>query len=475
MGSEVTNPQAPSLVRVPQVELMRTGTWQGITGEHTFTRDDLAAAVAALGCPSVRRAPIRLGHVDPRFDGEPAVGYIDNLAVTDGGATLVGDYAGLPGWMTTEVLASAYPDRSIEGEYDHRCQVGHTHPFVLTGLALLGVTAPAVGNLTSLQDVAARFGVAASRPGAGAPVTVHLRGARMPNPTPTTVALGVTVEDVRRKFYETADWSLWIEEIQLDPLQLITLDDADGKRARVPIIIGAGDGSDAVTFGDEVPVVVRYDDAGAPDLSGAGEAGQVAASRQVVRFASRAESRPTASKPAAAAGGKPQGSKEVQMALREDLIALLQLDDTVSDEDIVAAVEALEQADTGMGTTVAEGGEPVAASAALTLPDGVVAMDAAALKALQVSAARGEDARRQQERESREREVDDAVRLGKITPATRGHYLKLAEVDFASTKALLSSLAPGLVPVTGEIGHSQAPSVAHEDALYESLFGKGGN
>src|SRR5690349_3336204 len=110
---------------------MQTGTWAAMTGVHTFTTDDLFAAVGALDCPAVRRPILKLGHVDPRFDGEPAVGWIDNLTVTDGGMTLLGDYVGMPGWLG-DVIASAYPDRSIEGCWGFVCQIGHTHPFVLT-------------------------------------------------------------------------------------------------------------------------------------------------------------------------------------------------------------------------------------------------------------------------------------------------------------------------------------------------------
>lgn len=146
------------LIRIPGVELIRTGKWPISSGSWDATPEDLAAAVAALNCPSIRRPVLKLGHVDPRFDGEPAIGYVDNLRITDGGHTLVGDYAGVPQWLGN-IAASAYPDRSIEGTYGFRCQQSHTHPFVLTAVALLGVTPPGVGSLKSLQDVAALYGV----------------------------------------------------------------------------------------------------------------------------------------------------------------------------------------------------------------------------------------------------------------------------------------------------------------------------
>ncbi len=160
--SEVTmaasSAEPARLTRIPNVELVRTGRWPLSSGTWDASTEDLVAAVAALNCPSIRRPVLKLGHVDPRFDGEPAIGYVDNLRITDGGHTLVGDYAGVPSWLGT-IAASAYPDRSVEGTYSFRCQQGHTHPFVLTAVALLGVTPPGVGSLKSLQDVAALYGV----------------------------------------------------------------------------------------------------------------------------------------------------------------------------------------------------------------------------------------------------------------------------------------------------------------------------
>jgi hypothetical protein len=155
------------LTRRDGVELVRTGTWAISTGTWTAGRSDLAAAVAAISCPAVRHPVLKIGHTDKRFtpgadeDGEPAIGWADNLRLADGGHTLLGDYVGVPAWLNS-IMASAWPDRSIEGEYNHRCQIGHTHPFVLTAVSLLGVTPPGVGTLRSLADVQALYGLAAS-------------------------------------------------------------------------------------------------------------------------------------------------------------------------------------------------------------------------------------------------------------------------------------------------------------------------
>ncbi|MFI7125987.1 phage protease [Nonomuraea sp. NPDC050153] len=283
-------PAAPPLATVHGVELVQAGQWDISSGRVTFTRDDLASAVAALDCPAVRRPVLKLGHAEPdpdehgmRWDGEPAVGWISDMHLADSGNTIVGDYTGMPGWLG-DVLPSAYPDRSIEGYFDWRCQLGHTHPFVITAVALLGVVPPGVGTLKSLQDVAALYQVAASpdQPsGLPVAVTIHAsKGAGMPNPSPPQVAAGVSSEDVRRTYYEHAPWQEWICEIQLSPLQLIVVDDTSGTYYRVPVEVT---GEDTFTFGDKTAVRVRYEDVPAEP---------VAASAPIV-YASRAESRPT--------------------------------------------------------------------------------------------------------------------------------------------------------------------------------------
>ncbi len=155
----------PKLTTVPGVPLAFTGTWSASTGSWTPTRQDFVAAVAARECPAVQAPIIKLGHVDTRFDGQPAIGRIGNLRVADGGHTLLGDYEGVPAWIAEKtgdghsVLSSAYPQRSVEATYRYRCAAGHTHPFVITALALLGTTPPAVGALTSLADVGRLYGV----------------------------------------------------------------------------------------------------------------------------------------------------------------------------------------------------------------------------------------------------------------------------------------------------------------------------
>lgn len=467
----VTVPTVPPLARVPNVELMQTGTWNISTGTFTFTVEDLMASVAALGCPAVRRPVLKLGHVDPRFDGEPGVGYIDSMATADNGRTLVGDYAGMPGWLG-EVLASAYPDRSIEGEYDYRCQMGHTHPFVVHAVALLGVTPPGIGSLESLQDVAQLYGVdvaAAAVPAAtGTPVVVHAKGTpRMPNPTPRQVAASVSSTDVTRAFYDSElgrSWDIWIEELQLDPLQLIYINDADNTRYRVPVVVGAGDGVEAVTFGDPVKVVIRYEDAPAQPAAAARR-------DDVIRFASRAESRPGApNTPAASAGGQsPSQEGSPAVAFTDEQLATMRQELGLEADADEAAIS------TALTERLAAPPEPAPTPSPepvpTTLPEGVVTIDSAQLEALQVAARRGDEARARQEAEDRAATVDAAVGDGRIPPARREHWLSQLAAD-PGAAAVLASLTPGLIPVGAAIGHAGGNG-GDSDPLYAAVFGNG--
>jgi hypothetical protein len=259
-----------ALATWPGVEMVAVGEWPLSTGPANFTATDLAEACAATRCPSVGLPVLKLGHSDPRFDGEPAIGWVAGMRLNDTQTKLLGDFTGMPAWLG-EILPSAYPSRSIEGCWNFICQTGHVHPFVITAVALLGVTPPGVGTIGNLNDIAALYGV--GQPAEPAPAdaaaartfrTLAL-GAAMPpqSPAPPRAAdaagLVPTVDDIRREYYEDADWSEWIVEVQLtgDGPVLIIIDDSSGELKRVPVDI-----SDPanISFGDETPVLVSYVD-----------------------------------------------------------------------------------------------------------------------------------------------------------------------------------------------------------------------
>lgn len=129
------------------------------------------------------------------------------------------------------------------------------------------------------------------------------------------------------------------------------------------------------------------------------------------------------------------------------------------DVDADAIVTAIEDLATAPPETDASASASGTANASRTaaLPDGVVAVDADQLAALQAQAARGVAAAERQDLEDRERIVNEAVRAGKIPPARKNHWLKQLEAD-AGAADTLNSLAPGLVPVGEPIGHGSDAS-----------------
>lgn len=150
-------------VTIEAVELVKTGTWQASTGEISITEDTLLELINAWESERLPRAVIKIGHTDPRmdnpdWDGDPAYGQVDNLRLNDAGDTLLGDLVNVPADLA-EKMASAYPQRSVEINWDVELldEGGETvaeFPAVLTGLALLGRSAPAVKGL---KDVHTEF------------------------------------------------------------------------------------------------------------------------------------------------------------------------------------------------------------------------------------------------------------------------------------------------------------------------------
>lgn len=139
----------PDRRRREGVEIARVGTYRLSTGEHTFTKPQLAAAVANASTQVPR---IGIGHIDPRFnadgqDGDPAFGRVVNLRLDDGGNVLVGDFDGMASWLD-ENLDVAYPGRSIEA----RVKGDDMH---ITAVKLLGTTPPGISDLRDLATAIA--------------------------------------------------------------------------------------------------------------------------------------------------------------------------------------------------------------------------------------------------------------------------------------------------------------------------------
>lgn len=135
---------------VREVEILKVGTWDGANGPFTITREELESAVEFAHVGILRPAPLKIGHDDPRFDGGPALGHLDNLHIV--GDTLLADFANVPVGLA-KLLPHAYRDRSIEGVFDYRDSTGRTWRFIVTACALLGERAPAVHTLKQLGEL----------------------------------------------------------------------------------------------------------------------------------------------------------------------------------------------------------------------------------------------------------------------------------------------------------------------------------
>ena len=144
------------------LELARPGTFKLASGEITFSEEMLADA-ARYSAKSGRGAPLKLGHVDKRFDGEPAMGWLSNLTygTDDLGPVLTGDVDDVPEWLAA-AAPKHWPNRSVEGWADYTDADGERFAFVIDGLALLGATPPGISSIRSLRDLPQALGVAAS-------------------------------------------------------------------------------------------------------------------------------------------------------------------------------------------------------------------------------------------------------------------------------------------------------------------------
>lgn len=159
-------------VDIKGVELAKVGVWAGGDGrgrptQLDISREDLAAAVEAYefalaeGGASAAEVPIKLGHTmaqevfgklaDQMADGAPAYGWVGNLRLK--GDTLVGDYLRVPAKLAGMMKSGAWRNRSIEFYRNTKWPLsasGKTFRMVMSAVAVLGATAPAVKGLADI-------------------------------------------------------------------------------------------------------------------------------------------------------------------------------------------------------------------------------------------------------------------------------------------------------------------------------------
>jgi hypothetical protein len=477
--------------------------WMTAGGPKTVTPEDLQSAVDALADPAIKTPRVKLGHLDPRFtpdtmspdgdpyDGTPVLGRFENLQLGDKGMTLYADAVGVPAWFAN-IMPFAYPNRSVEGDWDIKTVTGQEHRFVITAVALLGDEYPAIETLDDLQILFSKEGpdwadelinngksVAASRGGFNVP-----RDKR--------IAASVSVEDIRRSFFEdfaTAEngrWDWWTRAVYVDP-ELVIATDFDDNLFACPFSIV----DDKVEWGEPAEVFTQYVET---------DSGKIAASKvltmpAVARFSKETGSRPETHKKGDTVARINANIDPVLLRQRLGL-TVEQLPDDATEEQINQALTAPEPG-TGPDTADTTNHSPEAAPAG-TEASGAIApgtpseggtggaggattgptvqpgqadfarVDPATLAQLQADASAGRAAREEQMTARRHEVVEKAIRAGKIPPARRDHYRTLMKTDEEGTTALLDSLTEGVIPV-GDEEHG-GDSTSESDALSGSEY-----
>jgi hypothetical protein len=480
----------------PGIPIAQVGRWSTTTGEWECTEQQLRDAVLAQHDPAFRAGVLKLGHTDPRFtdgvvlgDGEPAVGRVINLRLSEDAQTLLCDWVGIPAWLD-DVMETAYPSRSIEAALDVTTSTGAKYSMVVTGCALLGVTTPAI---QSLGDIAALFGQDTSVEAYVAASRVAAAALPQEEPMPPVRELGqvvmasASIDELTRQFQEWADDQpllgddCWVRDIYTDYL-VATVWRGGGDSLMYRCSWAEKDGQ--FTFG--VPSQVRPTYEPVPSDSAAATA-SASGTRLLVHdvIARRSHRDPSgavlsARGRAVAAGG--QTNEESRVPIKPALAELLGVAEDADDEAVEAAARALrDKADapqTAAPTTQESGTAPAAPADIQQLVAASVAQAVEPFKT-QLTATSAELAgfKAAAAAETKRALFDGAVAAGKIAPAARAgweaRYDKGPEAAEVVTE-VLASLAAGSAVPTAPIGHAggEVNSMSAEDeALWASVYG----
>lgn len=486
----------PALTTITGVAIARVGQWDASTGPWVCTREQLADAVRAQHDPAFRSGVLKIGHDDPRFDGEPAVGRLLNLRLDASGEVLLADLTGVPTWLA-DVLPSAYPSRSIEAMLGVQTQTGEQYAMVVTGLALLGVTPPAIESLADLASrfdadtsldayvmaskVAARLDTPTTEIGAPMPTTVDGVTHTLPtldNPTdqvtppapdPSASAVrasasidALVAQATAHAMANGADGWVWTREVHTDH---VILDDDAGRLYRMDWKEADG----TFTFGSLTPVVVTYTPVAASVAARAAHRAHLPLRYERGRvdvIASTPEETPPV-------------SPETAAQVRERL-------GLAADADDAAVLAAIDSARAGQadppkdGTPAADATAPVSTP---TVPLVTEAPTGAEGAERTVTAALGKqvaelstqlaEIRAERARTQRDAVIGDAVKAGKIRPADRTVWEAQYDASPEGAKAVgavFAALAPGTAVPVDTIGTTGAEGADDVDAEYKALY-----
>lgn len=488
-----------ALAVLPSVPIAAVGTWQTSTGEWVCTPEQLRSAVAAEASGTFRSPVIKIGHDDPRWndgqpcgDGEPAVGRLENLRVTDAGQTLVADLVGVPAWLA-DIMASAYPSRSIECYLDLTGDDGTVWPMVVTGLALLGVQAPAI---ESLGDIADLYGVSRQVEDYVTATARRVAASALPEEAPMPRALGQIVDTPARMVTGSA----MIEELCAAAERWAAAQPMLGQYAYCrdmltdAVVFSTWSGDEQMfwraswtetggvfTFGTPERVRPTYE----PVPATPADAGAMAASQWVAAGTRERVLRTVTTSAVPSPRGRvvAAGQQGEHVPLSPALAAALGIGEDADDETALAALDKLRTPAGPPSTDPAQ--EPaapvdveqlVAAALARELPKATAPI----LASLQTTSTELAAMKAKEADSVKSAVIASAVQAGKITPADKAKWEANYDEAPAVITNVLASLAPGTaVPVTatGHAGGEISDLSAEDEALWASLYGApaGGN
>lgn len=158
--------------------------------------------------------------------------------------------------------------------------------------------------------------------------------------------------------------------------------------------------------------------------------------------------------------------KGAGMSLVKYREALAGLPDDASEEDVMAALNAVGFVEDGGDAELAPRvPSPVAAAAA----SGAILLDPAQYNALRVQAKRGDEAWRLLRENECDRILTEAVKAGKFPPARRDHWKALWAADPDGTKSTIESLAANVIPVMAS-GYSGVGEDTEQDLIYSAMY-----
>lgn len=337
----------------------------------------------------------------------------------------------------------------------------------------------------------------ASAPRMATTIRMNLGGAM---PTGGAVKASVSVEDISRKYYEAAGYSMYITAMHVDPLELIAADDSTGKFYRVPVTLSG----DTFEFGEPQEVAVAYQDVAA------------ASAALPVRFADRKAA-------LAAAGKNPDGSDRVAPDVTPAGAAIRKAMSKAAAETVVLETEVptaeteTPDADTATGPTTtheeasvdaammrealglkpdasdAEVAEAFSAQVAASAPaptndapeasvllsalpkdGGAMLIDPENYKTLVKMAAKGQTAFEQMQRNERDTVLRKAMDDGRFPVARLSTYQQMWDKDPAATKAYIELMPKQSVPTMASGFLGAEVSQNETDIAYEAMYGKAG-